>query len=236
MNIVFDRQEQIAPRIWTFYFRPEKPVYYIAGQYAEFYLPHEHDSRGAHRWFTLSSSPTEEFLAVTTKFAPSDSSTFKREMLQLQPGAKLVMTDPMGDFVLPKDTNIPLVFIVGGIGVTPVRSMLQWLATKNERRPIQLLYAARSPQDLVFSDLFAALPINFMPILTNAGSDWQGHTGYLNAERVLELIGDSDNKDTLFYFSGPEPMVEMLVAELKAEHTVQPHQIVLDYFPGYSSL
>lgn len=234
MNITLERREQLTPNIRTFYFQPERRIQYIPGQYAEFYIPHQSDTRGMHRWFTLSSCPDEPLLTVTTKFASNNGSSFKDAFLALEPGAMLSMTDPMGDFVLPKDPTIPLVFVVGGIGITPVRSMIQSLALKHETRPIQLLYAAGHAEDLVFTDLFAAQPIDFIPILTNASSDWRGHTGHLNAEKVIELIGDSSDK--LFYFSGPEPMVEMLVHELKNEHNVQSHQIVLDYFPGYTNL
>ncbi|HKR81737.1 MAG TPA: FAD-dependent oxidoreductase [Candidatus Saccharimonadales bacterium] len=234
MNIIFDHREQIAPCIYTFYFRSEKPVQYVAGQYAEFYLPHGgHDARGEHRWFTLSSMPDEPLLAMTTKFAQSDGSSFKRQLRALKPGAQLGMTEPMGDFVLPKDPRVPVVFVVGGIGITPVRSMIAWLHARGESRPLQLVYAARRPKDLVFTNLFEAYGLHASPILTNPDGDWQGHTGHLNARHLLEVTGDSKGK--LFYFSGPEPMVEALVAELK-QHSVEPYQIVLDYFPGYSQL
>src|SRR6185369_15796787 len=103
----------------SFWFRPERPVDYIAGQFTEIYLPHSGaDSRGERRWFTLSSSPTDALVSITTQFIPTEGSTFKKELFGLRPGAALKLADPMGDFVLPKDPSIPLLFIAGGLGIT----------------------------------------------------------------------------------------------------------------------
>jgi len=87
----------------TFYFRPEQPLSYTAGQFTELTIPHKRpDERGLKRWFTLSSSPTSELLSITTKFNNDKSSSFKKALFGLKPGAELTMAEPMGDFVLPK--------------------------------------------------------------------------------------------------------------------------------------
>ena len=56
----------------------------------------------------------------------------------------------MGDFVLPKDTTLPLVFVAGGIGVTPIRSMVKWLTDTDQKRTIHVIYAARSLPEIAF--------------------------------------------------------------------------------------
>src|SRR5687767_16013481 len=110
MNVTFDHIEDIAANIKTFWFKPERPVRYTAGQFTEIYLPHPNaDERGQKHWFTVSSSPTDPMVSITTKFALDRSSTFKQTLRALEPGTKLHLADPMGDFVLPKDKNIPLV-------------------------------------------------------------------------------------------------------------------------------
>src|ERR1700722_16878985 len=144
MQVFFDHSAPEADNIKTFYFRPEKPVHYTAGQFIELTIPHKNpDKRGIKHWFTLSSPPTDELLSITTKFAGDQSSSFKKALFKLKPGTELRMADPMGDFVLPKLIQTPLIFVAGGIGITPFHSMLSWLAATGEVRPIKLLYAVR---------------------------------------------------------------------------------------------
>src|ERR1700693_2134326 len=101
MRVVYDHRHDEAANITTFYFKPESPVRYTAGQYIELTIKHEHpDDRGQKHWFTLSSSPTENYLSITTKFAAEKGSTFKKALRALPPGTELHMSEPMGDFVL----------------------------------------------------------------------------------------------------------------------------------------
>ena len=230
MNVIFDHAEQTAQNIKTFWFRPEKSVEYIAGQFTELYLDHDNiDNRGPRRWFTLSSSPTEPLLSITTKFSTQISSSFKHALDQLKPGAHLKLAQPMGDFVLPKDTARKLVFVAGGIGVTPMRSMVKYLHDKGEKRDITLLYAVTQHEELAFEPLFKESGIKLIPIIKNGAAD-SGETGSLTADRILQLAPHDSN--TLFYLSGPEPMVEAFTKDLAA-NGINKHHIIGDYFPGY---
>lgn len=234
MEVTLDRIDDVALNIKTFWFKPNKPVRYEAGQFTEFQLPlSKADERGFKHWFTLSSSPTEPLLGITTKFTPGKSSTFKDFLSGLRPGSRLSLAEPMGDFVLPKDKSIPLLFVAGGIGVTPVRSIIKWLADKDEKRDIRLIYAARQQQELAFTELFNGYPLDFTPIVTEPDPEWTGETGMLSAARIKNFIGDDPR--ALTYLSGPEPMVEQFVAELQ-ELGVDYHRLVTDYFPGYESV
>ncbi len=231
MNVTFDHTEPVAHNIQTFWFKPERPVRYIAGQYTEIYLPHDHpDDRGIRRWFTLSSSPTDELVSITTKFASHQSSTFKQQLRELKPGAPLKLADPMGDFVLPKDKSIPIVFVAGGMGVTPMHSMVQWLQDKNEQRDIHLIYAVTEADELAFVPLFTAYDLKFTPVVKDPPAGYSGETGSLSIERILQLAPD-DGRYRL-YLSGPEPMVENFYKELKSRGFSE-DRLVTDYFPGY---
>jgi ferredoxin-NADP reductase len=232
MDVVFDHHEDVAEGITTFWFKPEHPVRYTAGQFTEMYLPHDQpDNRGIRRWFTLSSSPTNELLSITTKFAAENGSSFKRTLRGLQPGALLKLAEPMGDFVLPKDTTIPLVFVAGGAGITPMHSMVQYLTDAKEQRPIHLIYAVTQENELAFLPLFKAYCSTVTTVVKNPPADYRGETGSLSAERILQLAPD-DGK-TLYYLSGPEPMVEAFTKDLK-HRGVSGHRVITDYFPGYT--
>lgn len=214
--------EDVAGHIKTLWFRPEQPVRYVAGQFTELYLPHDNaDDRGARRWFTLSSSPTEELLAVTTRVDPHSSSSFKQQLSSLKPGAKLHLADPMGDFVLPKNPAIPILFVAAGLGITPVRSMIKWLQDTDEQRDVSLLFAS-PPDELAFGELFSTYKLDFRPITKN-------HRQQLTAESIQSLAGN----EAFIYMSGPEELVELLYKQLK-RLGVDPGRLVADYFPGYS--
>jgi ferredoxin-NADP reductase len=232
MQVTLVKTHQEAANITTFFFKPEKPLYYTAGQFIELTLPHDDpDERGIKRWFTLSSSPSEEYLSITTKFVTNGSgSSFKKALRTLDPGDTLNMSDPMGDFVLPKYIQTPLIFVAGGIGITPFHSMLSWLADTNEERDIKLLYGVNSEEDIVFQQTFERAKQHATIIVNEPSAAWGGERGIITAEKILGLEQPRD--DTLIYVSGPEPMVQGLERDLKAAG-IPGRQLVLDFFENY---
>ncbi len=224
MKVLFDHSEEIAGSIRTFWFRPEKPVRYTAGQFIELRIPHDHkDNRGDKRWFTLSSSPIDELLSITTKFAAENGSSFKQALASLEAGTELNMASPMGDFVLPKDGSIPLTFVAGGIGCTPYHSMVKYLKDSSEFRTITVIYAANSQDDIAFIETFRDLGKHFVRVVGER----------LSADKILELSGNRE--DQYIYLSGPEPMVEALDKDLKSQGFNKKY-IRTDFFPGYDEI
>lgn len=233
MKVVLDHRETVAAGMDTFWFIPERRVRYIAGQFTELSLPHgASDDRGIRRWFTLSSSPTEPLIGITTSFAEK-SSSFKRALYGLTPGTTLQLADAMGDFVLPKDSTIPLIFIAAGAGITPVRSMVKYLADRGEQRDIQLVYTTRHESELAFLPLFTAYSLQLTTIVTQPAAAYRGETGPLTPERILDITHGNDR--SYIYFSGPELMVETFYKQLQV-HGISPDRLIMDYFPGYPAL
>ncbi len=234
MQVVFDHSAAEADNIRTFYFKPAEPVQYTAGQYTELTIPHKNpDERGTKRWFTLSSPPGKEFLTITTKHADDKGSSFKKALFNLTPGTELHMAEPMGDFVLPKLIQTPLVFVAGGIGVTPFHSMLEWLSDTVEERPIKLLYGVRNEDEIVFQDTFRKAGIEPTMIVSEPSDAWGGERGHLSAELILGL--EKPSEDTLVYVSGPELMVQALAKDLH-KAGLNKNQIVTDEFPNYDAI
>jgi ferredoxin-NADP reductase len=235
MQATFRKSEALTATIRTFWFEPERPMQYTAGQFTELTLKHpEPDERGVKRWFTLSSSPTDELVSITTRYAGDDkSSTFKKTLFALQPGDKVELADAMGDFVLPKHVQTPLIFVAGGIGITPFHSMFKWLADTGEQRDIRFLYAVNTEDDIIFQDTYDKAGVHATIIVGNPSEAWGGLRGRLDAETILGI--EKPNDDSLIYLSGPEPMIEALEAGLQ-KHGVDKRQIVGDFFPGYTSL
>lgn len=229
-----DHKQDEASNITTFFFKAEKPVRYTAGQFIELTAAHDNpDMRGIKHWFTLSSSPTQDLLSITTKFAGDKSSSFKRTLFGLPMGTELLMSDVMGDFVLPKLVQTPLIFVAGGIGITPFHSILTWLASTGEERPIKLLYAVGSEEEIIFQPTFDAANVNPTIIVGQPSASWGGERGRITADFILGT--QKPTEDTLIYISGPEPMVETLENDLKKQG-IKGKQLVLDFFPNYTTV
>ena len=233
MNVVFDHSHSEADNIRTFYFRPEKPVNYTAGQFIELTLKHKNpDSRGQKRWFTLSSSPTEKLLTITTKWAADKQSSFKKALWKLEKGDELQISDAMGDFVLPQLIQTPLIFVAGGIGITPFHSILSWLAETEETRPIKFLYAVSNEDEIIFQKTIEDAGIRPTIVVSEPSEFWGGERGQINSELILGL--EKPDQNTLIYISGPEPMVDALSSSLKIAG-LQQSRLIVDSFPNYIS-
>jgi ferredoxin-NADP reductase len=215
----------LAEDIYEFTFAGTGPIKYKPGQYMEWTLAHgDSDSRGVRRYFTLASSPTEEELKIGVKFSDNGSS-FKKSLLTI--GDKNIVASQLaGDFTLPKNKNQKLVFIAGGIGITPFRSMLKYLDDKNENRDIVLFYTAKTPGEFVYKDIFAEaekrLGIKTIYVATKI-------SGRLDEHKIKEAV--PDYKERVFYLSGPHALVEAFKSSLS---NLKVKGIKTDYFPGYT--
>jgi ferredoxin-NADP reductase len=139
----------------------------------------------------------------------------------------------MGDFVLPQLIQTPLIFVAGGIGITPFHSMLTWLAATKEQRQIKFLYGVSTEDEIIFQETFDKVNQHVTVVVSNPTPAWGGEHGHLTAELILGLEKPAD--DTLIYVSGPEPMIEKLSKEIHAAG-IPKNQIVSDFFPGYTEL
>ncbi len=230
MRAVLVGIEKLASNISVFKFKPEQPLWFEPGQFVEIHIPHpDVDERGDSREFSITSTPDEPYIELTINFAANGSS-FKRALRRLVIGDAVSFATPMGDFVLPKDMSIPLVFVAAGIGSTPYVSMIKWLTTRGEKRDITLIYSASTPDDFLFTEFFQDYPLAYFPILSRPNKNWHGETGRLDVNRLLAIIGPVENK--LIYLAGPQSFIEPLYNDLLAAGIAR-RQLLLDYFPGY---
>lgn len=209
---------QIAPDVYDFIFTPNRKFNFIPGQYMEWTLPHlKPDSRGTRRFLTLASSPTEPDVRLGVKYYES-SSSFKKALLNLD--TPIVASQLMGDFILPSNRSAKLVFIAGGIGITPYRSMIKYLIDKNEMRDIVLIYINKTAKEIVYKDIWDQSGIKTIYINTSK-------VGHLNSQMVADSI--PDYKDRTWYISGPHNMVTATQQLLK---NLGVKNIKTDFFPG----
>ncbi len=223
--------------ICDFIFTPSPGIKFQAGQYLEWTLGHKDpDSRGNRRYFTIASAPTEKEIHLGVKFYP-EPSTFKQTLLKMKKGDRILASQLAGDFVLPRNKNQKLVFIAGGIGITPYRSMIKNLLDTNEARSIVLFYSNRALSEIAYKDVFDQAEQKFgmktIYTLTDANAcpvDWKGCRGYIDANMIAQEV--PDYKERTFYISGSNAMVVTFKKTLK-EMGVARHNIRVDFFPGF---
>lgn len=223
--LTLKEKSEIAKEIYEFMFIPDRKIIFEPGQYLEYTLPHKNpDIRGNRRYFTIASSPTEGEIRIGMKMNMPLSS-FKNALSQMLPGGKISAGQLSGDFILPSDKNRKLVFIAGGIGVTPFRSMTKYLIDKNEKRDVRFFYAVKNAQEIAYRYLWIEAE-------AKAGV----RTEYVIGKFIDEdLIKDKvkDWTERMFYISGPDAMVRSYKKMLLGMG-VSRRQIVTDYFPGFA--
>ncbi len=219
---------QLSPDVYDFVFGLEKSFNFIPGQYMEWTLGHKNpDSRGSRRYFTLASSPTENTLRIGVKFYPNGSS-WKKSLFNMAPDAEIVASQLSGEFTLPKDPNKKLVFVAGGIGITPLRSIIKYLIDTKEKRDIILIYSVKTDVDAVYTELFnqASREIGLKTIVNVSD-----RSGFITSGIITKEI--PDYKDRIFYLSGPHGMVDGFKKTLISLE-IPLNKIKTDYFPGYA--
>ncbi len=235
--IKYLRNEELADETLAFYFEKPENFNYRSGQFGEFALinPVETDGKGNSRMFSLASAPDEKHLLITTRLRDS---AFKRVLKNSLPGTELILEAPLGVFTLPSNQLRPLIFLAGGIGITPFRSMIVDVENNNSSQPILLFYSNRRLQDAAhFTELEAIAKNNsnfkFVPIITGTSDEnniWKGETGHITTELLNKHT--SNLKDPIYYVAGPEKMVQS-VRKLLIDNGVNKNDIKVEEFSGY---
>lgn len=233
----FISQNQIASGIFEFDFSKPANFNFLPGQYMEWTLPQgKTDDRGNRRYFTLASSPTEDTLKLGIKVPTTDSSTFKKNLIKITASIPLMAGQLAGDFILPKDASQKLVWIAGGIGVTPFRSMAKFLIDTKQSRDIVLFYICSSAEEFAYKKIFTQaknIGLQTVYVVSNPDSlpkNWSGEVGRLNQGIISKHVPDFTSRT--FYLSGPNAMVETYTDLLKTLK-ISPRHIITDYFPGF---
>lgn len=239
--LIFKEKIAIAADTYEFVFKRSEGLPFIAGEYMEWTLPHSAaDYRGIRRYFTIASSPEDEEVRLGVKMVPTGGlkSSFKTKLMSLNPGDGLYATAVAGDFVLPKDASIPLVFIAGGIGITPYVSMLRSLLSRHEKRSITLFYCNKTSADIAYKDLLkeaeASVGIKVVHVLSNETKvleDAICESGFITDGMIKKYC--SDRLTCMYYLSGPAMMVDTYKNMLK-KMGARSRNIMADYFPGFA--
>lgn len=228
MKMKLIKKEPVAGDVVSFVFDPEQSVATKAGQYFHYILPHDSaDDRGVERWFTNSAAPSEGSVRISTRLAGESGSSFKRALDGLEIGQEVEADGPEGSFTV-EDFSRNYVFVAGGIGITPIRSILAEAKYNDSPLKATLLYGNRN-ENIPFKDELDAIAAANPDVVINYLVDPER----IDAALVKRYVDAAD--DPLVYVSGPEPMVKSLGEELK-NLGVAEESIKLDDFPGYEAI
>jgi ferredoxin-NADP reductase len=209
---------------------------FIAGQWYTIAIPSPDGPLDHH--FSHADSPTESQIELTTRLT---GSVFKDSLDALPIGAEVEILGAFGAFLFGYDKP-RVAFLTGGIGVTPVRSMLRYLADTQSagRMPGQervVFYGSMTVDGIVYKDEFdrfeQAIPrLRVVHVITKPEPTWKGYGGFITAGIVRAEL--SDPSLWTYYVVGPPPMITAMDKVLEQLEIPQGH-IVVESFAGYTS-
>jgi predicted ferric reductase len=152
-------------------------------------------------------------VAFTIKEAGDFTSTIK----DAKPGQRAYLDGPYGAFSFERHQAAGYVFLAGGIGVTPILSMLRTLAERRDRRPLLFFYGSNGWDDIIFreelDDLKTRLDLTLVHVLTDPPEGWKGETGFITAA-LLERHLPKDYNSREYFICGSDPMMDTVEAAL----------------------
>ena len=222
---------------------------YTAGQYAAMDLETKEDAEGPVRSFTIASSPTEKgFILISTRIRDTP---FKKKLANLTIGTPIKITAPVGGFVLPEDDKTKsVVFLSGGIGVTPFRSMIKYATDSHSPTKIVMFDSNRDEENILYRmdfDQCTKSNKNLKIIYTiasegqerlssgiaSAESDWKGEVGFISEQMLTKYMAHDELENSIFYICGPPGMLNAMHKLLQDDLRIPEERIKIEEFTGY---
>ncbi len=225
--------KEIIPRTYnvkSFRFDVKDNIDYQAGQFLCVSLKTEKECK---RYLSISSSPTETgYIEFTKKITQSD---FSKALNNFKPGDSIIVQYPFGNFTL-QDEHAKIAFLSGGIGITPIRSIVKFVVDKKLDTDMALVYANRSIQDIVFREDFDIMQkqypkLKVAHVLCEPTPGFKCVVGLINSQIIKNEIPDYPQRK--FYICGPPAMVEAMQKILTEELLLAKENIITERFQGY---
>ena len=183
------------------------------GQYAKITLlePIYNDNDTNSRLFSIASPPKKDYVMFTTRALDS---AFNKNIMEMPLGTKAEISDFGGNTVLHEDSSVPAVFLIGGIGITPVRCMVEHIVSEKLPYKAYLFYSNPNSASMAFFDEFENWAkeysgFKFIPTIDDTeDKNWKYNFGYINKELILKYVEDVSKP--IYYIVGPTAMVEAM--------------------------
>jgi len=228
------KKEIVADETMAFHFEKPDNFQFKAGQYADYIQinPNQTDKEGNVRSFTLACAPYEDDICFVTRMRDT---AFKRVMKDMKIGTEIKLDGPNGNFIL-RPSSRPIVYLTGGIGVTPARSIILQATHDQLDQQIILFYSNKTISSAAFMDEFYELEklnknFKFIPTITSLPvKGFNGEVGHIDSDMLKRYISDLSAPD--YYISGSVSMVKSL-RRLLVDNGVNKRNIFTEEFEGY---
>ncbi len=213
----------MAEKTTAFFFEKPKNFKFTPGQFIEIHLNKKIYP------FSIASSPKEKELMITTRMRPS---AFKNSLNKLKIGSRVKIDGPFGQFVLHKNIKIPAVFLAGGIGITPFRSMVKY----HLDHKITLFYSNRRIGDAPFLKELKDLEkqnknLKLIATMTKTTKkEWNGYSGYINQKMIKNNL--EDRGKPIYYIVGSSGFVQSMT-NILVSIKIKSENIKTENFSGY---
>lgn len=186
------------------------------GQWVDCYV--DADGERGVAGYTLTSSPTTAgMIELTVKRSEEREVThFMHE--EAETGDVIYIDGGQGDFYYLREMGDSVTLIAGGIGITPLMSMLRYVDEGTSDVRAKLFYSVKAPSEIIFRKQLEEISgrnpsIDCVFTVTQAGEEpWEGHTGRINGELLREEGVDLGG---IFFICGPKPMGQDMKEMLK---------------------
>lgn len=225
---------QRTENVKSFRFKTEKDISFKPGQH--FLVTIRNGDKDLTKPFSISNSPSEKgYLEFTKRLSDSE---YSQTLNKLKPGDCAKLKLPYGEFTFEGECS-KTVFLAGGIGITPFRSMCGYAADTGLKTDIVLIYGCNAEQDIIFREDFNRMTEkneNFRAVYVlmcppDAGRECCGKIGLINAQMIKEVVPDFGER--VFYYCGPPRMIEYMDKVLREELLVPDDRLKKEHFPGY---
>jgi ferredoxin-NADP reductase len=231
------KREEVAQGTMAFHFAKPADFQFRAGQAIDVTLlnPPETDAEGNIRTFSIASAPFDADLMFATRMRDT---AFKRVLRKAPLGLEVKIEGPSGSFTLHHKADKPAVFLAGGIGITPFRSIIRQATHDKTPHQLYLFYGNRRPEDAAFLDVLTEIPkknpnfhlIATMSEMQKSHRAWKGETGFIDkamlTKHLLNLQGP------IYYIAGPPAMVAAM-RRMLTDAAVDEDDIRTEEFSGY---
>jgi len=211
-------------------------IRFTPGQYAAISFK-KHGRWSPVRCFTIVSNKNEDLL----QFAMRPNGLFTSNVAKLKPGTKVRVQGPYGSFTIDEEYDERIIMLAGGIGITPFISMLRHAKLTRLAKPITLLYACKSIDDLPFYDELIALTEQvpnfkvYFFISNGMGDSIRNiHARSLDADALSKVTRDQYDNYT-YFICGPQSFNESF-SELLRSKNINKDQIVTESFAQADSM
>ena len=200
-----------VPGVASFRFSLPQRVDFLPGQFLQVIFDQAvRGNKELNKYLSISSSPQKEYLEVTKRLSDS---AFSRSLDQLQSGEEVLLKLPMGECVF-KDDYKSVTFLIGGIGITPVISIIEYIADNNLATEVNLFYSNRTEKDIAFRGELDRWRqehrnINIFYTVTDCQpQDSACGYGFIDEPMLKEKVCDLSDK--IVYIFGPPKMVDAM--------------------------